>query len=356
VTRLRTILDEAVADNGYSAQDLTVLAPQNDPYRLDTPARHRDGAWLGAHVADLIGDDDIHVRGLHYALVEGVVAKPNGKPYANNDKDWGWLEGVSKAARWLGYVPFEQIIDQRNAEPTIQILRREEPFARLDAGFEIPDTINPGIAVGAFTGEQPYRLALFGEKASLKNVLAPIADAYSADLFLPKGEISDTMLYRMASAGAEDGRRMIVFCFSDCDPAGWQMPISIARKLQALRDLEFPELEFEVRPIALTPDQVRERRLPHAPLKDTELRAAKWRSAMGVQQTEIDALATLRPRTSRRARQGCPERVLRSDARPTGAGGAERVGPTSSCRRRRAGGPGPRGPPGEARRLPPGSR
>ena len=39
MTRLRTILDEAVADNGYSAKDLTVLAPQNDPYRIDTPAR-----------------------------------------------------------------------------------------------------------------------------------------------------------------------------------------------------------------------------------------------------------------------------------------------------------------------------
>jgi hypothetical protein len=27
-------------------KDLTVLASQNDPFRVDTPARHRDGAWL----------------------------------------------------------------------------------------------------------------------------------------------------------------------------------------------------------------------------------------------------------------------------------------------------------------------
>jgi hypothetical protein len=30
---------------------LTVLAPQRDPYRLDTPAGHRDGQWL----AEMLG-------------------------------------------------------------------------------------------------------------------------------------------------------------------------------------------------------------------------------------------------------------------------------------------------------------
>jgi len=170
MTRLRTILDEAVADNDYSAKDLTVLAPQNDPYRIDTPARHRDGAWLGAHVAEKIGDDDIHVRGLHYALLGG--AKPDGSAYANSEEDWRWLATcAAKAARWLGYVPFEQIVDQRNAEPTIRISQREDPFHYVDAGFATPDSIDPGIAVGAFTGEQPYRLVLFGEKSSLKGVL-----------------------------------------------------------------------------------------------------------------------------------------------------------------------------------------
>ena len=53
--------------------------------------------------------------------------------------------------------------------------------------------------------------------------------------------------------------------------------------------------EFEVHRVALTPDQVREYGLPSTPLKDTEKRADKWRAAMGVEQTEIDALASLRP-------------------------------------------------------------
>ena len=88
---------------------------------------------------------------------------------------------------------------------------------------------------------------------------------------------------------------MVVFTLADCDPAGNQMPVSIGRKLQALRDLLFPDLEFEVRPVALSVEQVRELGLPSAPLKPSERRGDRWRAAYGVEQTEIDALATLRP-------------------------------------------------------------
>jgi hypothetical protein len=92
---------------------------------------------------------------------------------------------------------------------------------------------------------------------------------------------------------------MIVLTFSDADPAGWQMPISIARKLQAFESL-FPNLDYEVRRVALTPDQVREYGLPSTPLKETERRGDKWRTAMLTDQTEIDALASLQPDLLRR--------------------------------------------------------
>jgi hypothetical protein len=43
---LRQKLDAVVEESGCSLKDLTVLASQNDPFRIDTPARHRDGEWL----------------------------------------------------------------------------------------------------------------------------------------------------------------------------------------------------------------------------------------------------------------------------------------------------------------------
>ena len=45
----------------------------------------------------------------------------------------------------------------------------------------------------------------------------------------------------------------------------------------------------------MTVDQVKALGLPSTPLKETELRAAGWRARYGVEQTEIDALATLNP-------------------------------------------------------------
>jgi len=40
---LRVALDSVIAEKGCSMKDLTVLASKNDPFRIDTPACHRDG-------------------------------------------------------------------------------------------------------------------------------------------------------------------------------------------------------------------------------------------------------------------------------------------------------------------------
>jgi hypothetical protein len=70
------------------------------------------------------------------------------------------------------------------------------------------------------------------------------------------------------------------------------MPISIGRKLQAFRDLQFPDLQFELVPAALTPEQAQAEGLPETPLKDGEKRAIRWQETFGIEQTEVDALTT----------------------------------------------------------------
>lgn len=298
---LRAVLLDAMNEHGCSMKDLTVLANQNDPFRIDTPAGHRDGEWLAMH-ADRLGltDRTIHLRGLHYRLMSDTPTKPNGEPYRNIDPDWRWLQDkAADAARWLGYIPFDRIVDQRNAAPFVQVHAPGEPHAYLSVGLDLDiphvDDLRPEIQVDGFDAVQPYRIVLMGEKHSLHEGLEPVAQTYGADLYLPTGEPSDTMLYQMARTGAADGRPMVVLYFSDCDPSGWQMPISVARKLQAFRALAFHDLNFEVYRVALTPEQVRDHGLPSTPMKSTERRADRWQQEMGVDQTEIDSLAALRP-------------------------------------------------------------
>jgi hypothetical protein len=299
-TTLNDVIAAALEGAGTSRKDLTVLSPQVDPYRFDTPAGHRDGAWVAGQLAALwTPGKKFHWRGLHYALVQSKipVRKPDGSLYRNTDDDWEWLTGTpSKAARWLGYVPFDRIHDQRNAPPIIHRKARVEPQAYLSVGLdiEIPDIedIEPMPVANGFVVRQAYHFAIFGEKSSLEDVVLPIAKRHDADLYLPTGEISDTLIYQIASDANRDGRPLVMFTLSDCDPSGRQMPVSIGRKLQAFKDLLFPDLRFEVVPVALTPEQVKAEDLASAPMKEGEKRADRWFEAFGIHQTEIDSLTT----------------------------------------------------------------
>lgn len=282
--------------------ELSVLSVRRDPYRLDTPALHRDGRWLAEQVARLAIKTPIHLRGLHYAIVAAAdTAKPDGSPYTNTEDNWVWLSEVAaKAARWLGHVPFESIVDERNEAPAIFIPEAIEPRPMVYCSFEFrlpdPDDLEPIAALNDLRPRQPYRLVLAGEKTSLRRILEPVAQRHGAELVLPTGEMSDTLIKGIADRATKDGRPCVILYFADFDPAGWQMPVSVARKLQALADL-MPDLPcVQVHRVALLPAHVERLALPTTPLKATERRAEGWRSRWGgLEQTEIDALAALRP-------------------------------------------------------------
>ena len=178
---------------------------------------------------------------VHYVLLGSK--KPNGKSYTGND--WGWLEGPIDAARWLGYVEFDRIADERNMPPVIRPWEPPEPYAWVSSGElpvpEIEEEIHPAAQLVDMHGTQPYHLVLFGEKSSEADAgrhRRPV----SADLYLPTGEISDDAL----ANGQIDGNRST----SDdrlhgvCDPAGWQMPVSIAQKLPAFKVRNFHDMCF----------------------------------------------------------------------------------------------------------------
>jgi hypothetical protein len=289
----------AIESLGRPLNASTILSPQKDPFRLDTDANHRDSAWL-RYTMDRLNIRVIHIRGLHYAIL--TQPKPTGEPYGT--ADWEWLIGVASVARWLGYVAYNRIIDQKNDPPVIRIweLADPDPYIGVNYKVQVPDydDLNPRVGLNGFTGTQPYRLAILGEKSSLDSVLAPIAKRYKADLFLPSGDVSNTMLHTLARTGAEDGRPLKVFYFSDCDPSGWHMPIVTAHKLRAFKAQWYPQLEFQCYRVALKPQQVRRHDLPVSPVKENEKRGVSWEAATGLAQTEIDSLATLQPQLLRR--------------------------------------------------------
>jgi hypothetical protein len=304
-------LRKALKALGGKLDDWTVMSNGRDPFRLDTPIHHENGLWLRDKIAELRLSMPRHIRGLHYIFVVEQVVKPNGEVYRNYYKDFDWLGDFPvKAARWLNYVPFEDIVDERNDEPVPSECLGggiPSPEMFLDTEFSLPDDLVPLPDVANLSGEQPYRIVLWGEKSSLREVLGDISKEYNCDLFLDAGDDSDTHIHQLARIAEEDGRPIVVLTFCDCDLWGWRMPITLSHKLSAHQIREFPNMKFRVHRVGLTPDQVREYDLPVTPLrpekpsydKKTGERlptpSEKWIAATGTQQTEIDALAAVRP-------------------------------------------------------------
>jgi hypothetical protein len=309
---LRQILEDACTEYRRSLKELTVLSEQLDPYRRDTVKGHQEGAWLKEMIERSVPDGRrIHLRGLHYVFVASAgiyLPGPGGKPYVNTEECWSWLaDSAAKSARWLGYIPFERIVDERNAAPELFLPEyfSVEPERHAGACIVLPDLADalPGFQCADWPTVQPFRIIFIGEKTSLRSVLLPIAQLVGGELLLPTGEISDTQIAAMAARAADDDRPSVVLYFSDFDPSGRQMPTSVARKLQALRDLLYPTLDIRLHPVALTLAQVQQLDLPSTPLKETERRGDNWREAMNREQTEIDALAALAPQTLTRIAQ-----------------------------------------------------
>jgi hypothetical protein len=289
-----------MAEAGIRSQAaMTVMAPQRDPYRME---KYRDEAeWLAAVMAR-IPHRPVHVRGLHYAALG--TAKPDGSPYTNTVENSDWLgDKPAKAARWLSLVGWDEIVDKKNDEPQVKLWTPPEPHEQIlyaRAKISFPDDPTPVVGLNDFRGAQRHRLVLFAEKSAVAPVVEPIAERFGIDTYLESGEISDTHLYQMASIAAEDGRPMVVFTLCDADPAGWWMPATVGYKLRAFRDGWFPELEYEVQAIGLLPEQVHAINengmpLPSSPLKEGEKRAGAWEETFGIEQVELDAIATLRP-------------------------------------------------------------
>ena len=298
---LRNIITTAKTETGHGLGELTVLAAQRDPYRLDTAANHALGAWLRNALAE-VGHNPvatrIHARGIHYLLV-GRVAKPDGSLYVNDAKTWEWLsEKVIKAARFLGYLPWTATRDARNTTPVSYAPVFAAPQWRLSAGeveLYLPEHLEPRLQIVGDLYRQPWRQVVISEKQGVVDLLTPVCKRRQAVLATPSGEVSDQMVYDlMAEAYAED-RPIVFHQIGDFDPSGNQMAVSTARTVQALCDSEFPGLEARVHAVALNKEHCVDWSLPESVIKDSEKRAGAWKAAMQWEQTEIDAAVSLAP-------------------------------------------------------------
>lgn len=292
-------IKQLAKDSGCSITDLIALAPQNDPFYVGTNGDMEKAEWFAEMWQRFGYGQGVHLRRVHYQLVSQnpPVLKPNGKPYENTENDWGWLDLASKCARYLGLVDPGAFEDRRNPDPALFAEYGDE--SGLDYGISEPyvDLIPTLEAVKGYTDSdlQPYHLEVWVEKTTMNDVLLPLCQRYGANLVTGAGELSITAALEAVHRVQQARRPCRIFYISDFDPAGYGMPISVARKIEFFLSDLGASLDIRLDPIALTRDQVTAYRLPRTPIKQSERRKVAFEDIHGAGAVELDALEALYP-------------------------------------------------------------
>lgn len=319
----RTIDDLAKAAKllGVPKKELLVLDPSNDPFNVGTPAKVRDAEWFTS-LWERFGNRGVHNRRIHYiAQSTGDVLMPNGETYVNTESCWRTLEKASKYARDLALVDPELLADKRNAESRLYApgQREQEPHpytqVQIDGSplrsynaWQLP-SIDPddltlyGFDVGDaqvydydyHPDDQPFLVELWIEKSTMDDVLSPLCRNLNANYTPGTGFTSKTRVAQMLRRAQWSGKPVRIFVISDFDPAGADMPSSIARNVEFYRDRIAPDVEFKLHHVGMTHEWAERYDLPRAPIKDDDKRKDNFERLHGEGCVELDALEALHP-------------------------------------------------------------
>ncbi len=296
-------IKQLARETGCRAADLIVLAPNNDPFYAGVPNRRERAKWF-AELWDRFGlHHGVHLRRIHYLLVSQPqpVLWPNGKPYLNTVNDWQALDTASLAARYLGMIPPDVLVDRRNPEPRIGAQFRGEPNPRvlltgasisIDLPSEFPVS---GLFLHDFHRDQGFLVEVWAEKSTMNDILVPLSLRLGFNLVTGVGEMSETATRLAVERAIDAGKPMRILYVSDFDPAGRSMPVAVARKIEHKLYSAGIGSDITIQPVVLTHKQCEEMRLPRTPIKETERRAAKFEDRFGTGATELDALEALYP-------------------------------------------------------------
>lgn len=293
------LIKRLAKENNIKVNDLLVLAPQNDPFYTGSKAQIRDAEWIAGLYFDVLGAPrDVHIRRIHYSLVSrGDILKPNGAVYENTQRDWNYLENACKYARYLDLIPADDFVDRRNPDPEINAKywqNEDHPLDKLDV-YGVLDKIAYSIMPYNPQLSQAYHLEIWCEKSTMNDILMPLGNQFNANIVTGMGELSITAVDDCVKRVVTAERPARIFYISDFDPAGVNMPVSVARKLEYYSRKYDDIPNIRLKHLVLTKDQCVEYRLPRTPIKDTDKRKDGFEERHGEGATELDALEALRP-------------------------------------------------------------
>jgi hypothetical protein len=294
---------------------LFTLSDTNDPWMAGLDFRSKHAYWIAELFNSLELPRQVHDRQIHYKLVsqKTPVLQVDGTPYLNTTDCYNRLCDAIKDARYLDLIPARMIVDRRNPEPSINFDSDEDVAAEIEINhgevFEYEygnDYLAPSYSLpSAELADEPsygerYHLEIWIEKSTQNEVLLPLGREYGINVATFIGEVSLTRCEELVDRVIESGRPARILHITDFDPAGRDMPISAAVKIDFIAKMSGHDLDIRLDHVALTEEQCIQCRLPRTPIKGTETRAAGFEARYGDGGTELDALEALHPGVLRR--------------------------------------------------------
>lgn len=331
---------------GQPIEDFLVMTKCTDPYSLATELGIKKAKWaynLYNEFIEKTGMKELHVRGLHYFIVM-KKKEPVYPPYTHQNLKWevyensmtcsNYLAEAMENARYFGLIPYENIIDEKNDVATITIYgnHREDyghgiPCYNMPIVFpskwsiELPEIYIPNKTLNEYLKTQakyaaktimiqepyafhdsdiffprglikPFHIEIWCEKALPKH----IKSISGVDVFVEgSGQLSITLARDFINKLNKNKQDGVILYISDFDPAGNDMPVAIARKLQTWMEIGDLKQNAYLHPILLTKEQVIKYNLPQVPLSDRKIKsmgsaATRFLDKAGEGITELQAL------------------------------------------------------------------
>lgn len=299
VIQLATALD-------VPKSDVLFQSSSRDPLNKGTDADHDKARWFADLWSDAVDNRDaeqIHIRGLHYVIVqlERDVRPPtecDWERYTNTPTCYGYLTDAGVCARVLGYVPMGGIADEKNTQEVVtrygghhtdpSVHPHDAPAPTDEpavpdvddlASVEY-DTVGDYIETTAdrvaervadritfdVDRQQPYHVELWSEKALPGAVKRTARDAGVDAIVEGEGHLSYRVAHDFVGRVEDAGKPAVVFYLADFDPAGEAMPAAMASKVSWLDLADALTHRVTLSRLAVTREQVETYDLPREPV------------------------------------------------------------------------------------------
>ena len=219
------------------------------------------------------------LRQLYYQLVSRDVVP-------NKQSEYSKLSTLLKEGRMAGIVDWDAIEDR---------LRKPSSPSAFDSPSDILDACIQQYALPRMKGQDCY-VEVWVEKDALSGVLKRVTEKYHVPILVNRGYSSASAMYdsfERFKAAYENEQTVKILYLGDFDPSGMDMIRDIRDRTMEFVDGYYDndhDLVFDIQPIALTRNQIKQYNPPPNPAKITDPRAKEFIKEHGATSWEVDAL------------------------------------------------------------------